>query len=151
MGYRGEAYFCAVGSKEGVFSDKEYINCQLHVLLKLDELHGYLDNALHCLHGIFSPHVTLHFQHRMTPNDFSGLHILRRDLAPGDSSCTYYCSKVCCRWIDHLLVQVSCPYCPCNLSLAEQLHVVLNGLEKSKLTHLPWIADVQSAWMHLKQ
>ena len=90
MGYCGEAYFCAVGSKEGVFSDKEYINCQLHVLLKLDELHGYLDNALHCLLGIFPHHVTLHLQHQMTPNDFGGLHILRRDLAPWDASCAHY-------------------------------------------------------------
>jgi hypothetical protein len=64
---------------------------------------------------------------------------------------TYNCSVIRCRGIDQFFVQVSSSYCTCYLSLAEKLHVVLNCLDKSKLTHLLWVADVHTARVHFKQ
>ena len=60
MGYCGETYVCAVGSEEDVLVDKEDINCQLHVLAKLDELCRYLDDALRHSLGIFPYRVPFH-------------------------------------------------------------------------------------------
>jgi hypothetical protein len=37
---RGEAYLCALGGKKYVLVDKEAINCQLNILLELNELLG---------------------------------------------------------------------------------------------------------------
>jgi hypothetical protein len=38
-----------------------------------------------------------------------------------------------------------------NLLLAEKFHVVLNHLVEYKLTHLLWVADVQTTWVHFKE
>ncbi len=47
MSDRGEAYLSAVSCEEDVFVDKETINGQFNILLKLDELSRNLDNILH--------------------------------------------------------------------------------------------------------
>ncbi len=44
--HRGEAYLCAVGGEIYVLVDKEVIDCQLNILLELDELLRNLDDAL---------------------------------------------------------------------------------------------------------
>ena len=46
MRNRGEAYLCAVSGEKYVLVDKEANNCQLNILLELDELLGNLDDAL---------------------------------------------------------------------------------------------------------
>jgi hypothetical protein len=61
MSYRSEAYLCAVGAEESVLVDEEDSNRQLNVLLKLDDLCGYLDSALHHFLGIFPHCVPFHF------------------------------------------------------------------------------------------
>jgi hypothetical protein len=58
-----ETYFCTVGGEEDVFVDEQDIDCQLHVLVKLDELGWYLDDALRHLLSILPYRVPLHFQH----------------------------------------------------------------------------------------
>ncbi len=61
MCHRGEAYLCAVGGEKHVLVDKEAINCQLNILLELDELLGNLDDALRHALAISSHHVPFHF------------------------------------------------------------------------------------------
>ena len=56
----GEAYLSANGGDEDVFIDKETINCQLYILLELDELLGNLDNTLRHALAIPSHHVPFH-------------------------------------------------------------------------------------------
>ena len=63
MGYCDEIYFCAVGSEEDVLVDEKDIDCQFHVLVKLDELGWYLDDALRHLLSILPYRVHFHFQH----------------------------------------------------------------------------------------
>ncbi len=61
MGDCGEAYFGAERGEEDVFVDEEHINCQLHILVKLDQLGGHLNNAL-CHPGcILSYRISFHF------------------------------------------------------------------------------------------
>ncbi len=57
----GEAYLCAVGGEKYVLVDKEAIDCQLNILLELNELLGNLDDALHHMLAISSHHVPFHF------------------------------------------------------------------------------------------
>jgi hypothetical protein len=59
--------------------------------------------------------------------------------------------KISSRGIDHLFKQISCSHCPVYLSLAEQLHAILNCPDKSKLTHILRVANMQPAWVHFKQ
>ena len=59
----GESNFCAESGEEGVLIDEKHINCQLHILVKLDELGWDLDNALRHSLGIFLYRVSLHLQH----------------------------------------------------------------------------------------
>ena len=46
MCHCGEAYLCALGGEKYVPVDKEAIDCQLNILLELDELLGNFDDAL---------------------------------------------------------------------------------------------------------
>ena len=64
MIYRSEAYLCAVGGEESVLVDKEDINLQLHILLKLDEFRGYLDDDLRHVLGIFPHLVPFNFNNK---------------------------------------------------------------------------------------
>ncbi len=61
MRNRGEVYLCAVGGEKHVLVDKEAINCQLNILLQLDELLGNLDDALRHMLAISSHHISFHF------------------------------------------------------------------------------------------
>jgi hypothetical protein len=98
------------------------------------------------------PHsVPFHLENRLAPNYLCGLDILDGHMRPQDPPYTHNCSLIRCRGIHQLLVQVSSSYRTCYLLLAEQLHVILNCLEKSKLTHLLWVAHVQTARVHFKQ
>jgi hypothetical protein len=78
-----EAYLCAVGHEEDVFVNKKNINCQFLISMKLNELCGNLDNALHHLLAV-PPHcVTLHLEDRVSPNYFGGLYILKCNIPTG--------------------------------------------------------------------
>ena len=46
MSDRGEADFSAESGEEDMLVDKKYIDCQLHILVKLDELCRHLDASL---------------------------------------------------------------------------------------------------------
>ena len=61
MRNHGEAYLCAVGGEKYVLVDKEAIDCQLNILLELDELLGNLDDALCHALAISSHRVPFHF------------------------------------------------------------------------------------------
>jgi hypothetical protein len=63
VGDCGEKYFFTVGGEEDVFVDEEDINCQLHILVKFDELGWYLGDALHHLLSILPYRLPIHFQH----------------------------------------------------------------------------------------
>jgi len=65
MSYCSEAYLHAVGGEESVPVDEEDVNHQFNVLLKLDELPGYLDDAPRHSLGIFHT-LSLSFS---TPNN----------------------------------------------------------------------------------
>ncbi len=54
MRNRGEAYLCAV-------SGEKYVNCQLNILLELDELLGNLDDTLRYALASSSHLVPFHF------------------------------------------------------------------------------------------
>jgi hypothetical protein len=55
MSDRGKAYLSALGHEEVVFVDTKNTDCQIHILMELDELCENLDNALHYLLAI-PPH-----------------------------------------------------------------------------------------------
>ncbi len=61
MRNRGEAYLCVVGGEKYVLVDKEAIDCQLNILLELDELLRNLDDALRHALAISSHRVLFHF------------------------------------------------------------------------------------------
>ena len=59
----GEADFSAESGEEDMLVDKKNINCQLHILVKLDELCRNLGNALRHSLRILPYCVSLHLQH----------------------------------------------------------------------------------------
>ena len=63
MSDRGKADFSAESGEEDMLVDKKHINCQLHILVKLDELCRQLDNALRHSLSILTYCVPLHLQH----------------------------------------------------------------------------------------
>ena len=63
MSDRGEADFSSESGEEDMLVDKKHIDCQLHILMKLDELCRHLDNTLRHLLGILPYCVPLHLQH----------------------------------------------------------------------------------------
>ncbi len=139
----GEAHLGAVGCQENVLPVQHLVGAY--------ELSRDLGNTLrHAL--AFPPHsVPFHLENRLAPNYLCGLDILDGHIRPRDPPYTFNCSVIHCRGMNQFLVQVSSLYHTCYLLLDEQLHVVLNCLEKSKLTHLHWVADVQTARVHFKQ
>ena len=94
MSDRNEAYPSAIGGEEDVFIDKETINCQLNILLELDELFGNLDNTLR--HAIAIPpcSVPFHLKSRSAPNYKCGLDVLGSYIRPWDPPYTYIHSEV---------------------------------------------------------
>jgi hypothetical protein len=52
---------------------------------------------------------------------------------------------------NHLLKQSLCSSSAGNLPLAKKFHVVFDRLDKSKLTHLLGVANVQTTWMHFEK
>ena len=62
VGDRGKAYFGAECGEENVLVDKEAINCQFNILMKLDKLHGNLDNTLRHTLAILPSHISFHLE-----------------------------------------------------------------------------------------
>jgi len=104
-------------------------------------LHKSLAILLHC--------ITFHFENRASPNHFGGLPILECDITTRDITFTDDCPEIRCGKDNHLLEQNPCLSSTGNLSLAKKIHV-FDHLDKSKLTHLLGVANVQTAWMHFK-
>jgi hypothetical protein len=145
-----KAYLCAVGCEEDVFVDKKHVNCQCHISMELDELCGNLDNALHYLLAISLHRVTLHLEDGESPNHFGSHYILKCNITTQDTTCTDDCPEILSGRENHLLEQIPCSISTGNLPLAEKFHVVLDRLDESKLTHLLWVADVQTTWVHVE-
>jgi hypothetical protein len=119
--------------------------------MELDELCENLDNALHYLLAI-SPHrVTHHLEDGASPNHFGGLNILESSITTQDTACTGICSEIRSGRENHLFDQILCSSSTGNLPLAKNSHVVLDRLDESKLTHLLWIADVQTERVHFEE
>jgi hypothetical protein len=120
--------------------------------MELDELCGNLYNALYYLLADPPHHVTLHLEDRASPNHFGSLYILKFNITTRDTTCTDDCPEIRSGRENHLLKQISCSISTGNLPLAEKFHVVvLDHLDESKLTHLLWVADVQTTWVHFKE
>ncbi len=119
--------------------------------MDLHKLCENLDNALHYLLAVPPPHVTLHLEDRASPNLFGGLYILECNNTTRDTTCTDICPEIPSGRENHLLEQIPCSISTSNLLLAEKYHVVLDCLDESKLTHLLWVADVQTTWVHIKE
>ncbi len=119
--------------------------------MELDEVCGNLDNALHYPLAV-PPHcVTLHLENGASPNHFVGLYILECNITCWDTTCTDNCPEIRSGRKNHLFKQILCLSSTGNLPLAKKYHVVFDCLDKSKLTHFLWIANVQTTWMHLKE
>ncbi len=103
--------------------------------MKLDELCGNLDNALHYLLAIPPHRVILYLEDRAFPNLFGSLHILKCNITTRDTTCTDKCPEICSGREDHLFKQVLCSSTTSNLPLAKKSHVVLDHLDESKLTY----------------
>jgi hypothetical protein len=151
MSDRREAHLCAVGHDENVFIYKKNINCQFHILMKLDELCGNLNNALHYLLAVPPHRVTLHLEHGASPNHFGGLYILECNITTRDTTCTDDCPEIRSGRENHLFEQIPCSIITGNLPLGEKAHVVLDHLDESKLTHLLRVADVQTTRVHFEE
>jgi hypothetical protein len=74
--------------------------------------------------------------------------ILRTERPP---PCTDDCLEIHSGRENHLFKQILCSNSTSNLPLAKKFHFVLDRLDESKLTHLLWIADVQTTRVHLKE
>ena len=96
-------------------------------------------------------HVTLHLKDGASPNHFGGLHILECNITTWDTTCTDNCLEIRSGRENHLFKQILCSSSTGNLPLAKEFHVVFDHLDKSKLTHLLWVANVQTTRMHLKE
>jgi hypothetical protein len=119
--------------------------------MELDELCGNLDNALHYPFPV-PPHcVTFHLENGVSPNHLGGLYILECIITLRDTTCTDDCPEVRSGREIHLFEQILCLSSTGNLPLAKKFHIVFDHLDKSKLTHLFWIANVQTTWMYLKE
>jgi hypothetical protein len=119
--------------------------------MELDELFGNLDNALHYTFAIPPHPVTLHLEDGAFPNHFSSLYILESNITTQDTTCTDNCPVICSGRENHLFGQILCSSSTGNLPLAKRFHVVIDRLDESKLTHLFWIANVQTTQMHLEE
>jgi hypothetical protein len=151
MSDHGEAVLHAIGCEEDVFVDKKNVNRQVNISMELDELCGNLDNALHYPLAV-PPHcVTFHLEDRASPNHFGGLYILKCNITTRDTTCTDNCPEICSGRENHPVKQILCSSSSGNLPLAKKFHVVFDCLDESKLTHLLWIANVQTTRMHLKE
>ncbi len=130
---------------------QENVNCQLDISIELDELRGNLDNALHYPLAVPPHHVTLHLENKASPNHLGGLYILECNITTRDTICTEYCPEIRSGRANHLFKQILCSSSTSNLPLAKKFHVVFDHLDESKLTHLLWITNVQTPWLHLKE
>jgi hypothetical protein len=151
MGDCRKAEVCAVGCKEDAFVEKENVNCQFYILMELNELCRNFDNALHYPIAI-PPHcVTFHLEDGASPIPFCGLYILECTITTWDTTCADNCPGICRGRENHLFKQILCLSSTGNLLLAKKFHFVFDSLDKSKLTHLLWVANVQTTRMHLKE
>jgi hypothetical protein len=116
--------------------------------MELDDLCGNLDNTLHYPLAIHPHHDTHHLEDRVSPNCFGGLYILECNITTRDTTCADNCPEICSGREHHLFKQILCSSNIGNLPLAKKFHVVLDRLDESKLTHLLWIADVQTTQVH---
>jgi hypothetical protein len=133
-----------------VFVDIINVNCQFNFSMELDELCGNLDNALHYPLAV-PPHcVTFHLEDGASPNYFGGLYILECNITTRDTTCSNNCPKICSGRENHLFKLILCSSSARSLPLAKKFHVFIDRLDESKLTHLLWIANVQTTWMHLE-
>jgi hypothetical protein len=119
--------------------------------MEFDELCGNLDNALHYPLAAPPHHVTLHHENGVSPNHFGGLYILKCNITTWDTTCTDNCPEIRSGRENHLFKQIFCSSSTGNLPLAKMFHVVFDRLDESKLTHLLWIANIQTTQMHLKE
>jgi hypothetical protein len=119
--------------------------------MEVDELCGNLDNALYYLLAIPPHRNTLHLEEGVSPNLCGSLYILKCNITTRDTTCTDDCPEIRSGRENHLLKQIPCSSSTGNLPLAEKFHVVLNHLDESKLTHLLWLADVQTTRVHFKE
>jgi hypothetical protein len=151
MGDCRKGNLCAVGCEEDLFSDKKYVNLQSYTSIELNELCGNFDDALYYPLAV-PPHcVTIHLENRASPNHFGGHYILECNITTLDSTCTNNCPEICSEKEDHLFGKILCSSSTGNLPLAKEFHVVFDCLDKSKLTHLLCVANVQTTTMHLKE
>jgi hypothetical protein len=116
--------------------------------MELDELCGKLDNALHYFLAVPPHRVTLHLENRASPNHFGSLYILECNITTRDTACTDDYPEIRSGRENHLLKQIPCLISTRNLPLAVKFYVVLDNLDESKLTHLLWVADVQTTQVH---
>ena len=119
--------------------------------MELNELYGNFDNALHYPLVIPPHYVTFRLEDGASPNLFGSLYILECNITIRDTTCTDNCPEICSRRENHLFKQTFCLSSTGNLSLAKRFHVFFDHLDKSKLIHLLWIANVQTTRMHLKE
>ncbi len=112
---------------------------------------GNLDNALHYLPVVLPHRVTLHHEDRASPNHFGGLHILECNITTQDTACTDDCPEIRSGRENHLLKKVLCSSSTGNLLLAKKFNVALDHLDEFTLTHLLWIADVQTTRVHFEE
>jgi hypothetical protein len=119
--------------------------------MELDEHCENFDNALHYPLAVPPCHVTLHLEDGASPNHFGSLYILECNITTQDTTCTDDCPEIHNGRENHLFEQILCSSSAGNLPLAKKSHVVLNRLDKSRLTHLLLIADVQTTQVHLEE
>jgi hypothetical protein len=118
--------------------------------LELDELLGNLDNALRHMLAILSDCIPFHLEDRLAPDYICGFDIINYHVCFWNSTSTNNSTEIRGQGGNQFFIKIPLLVCPNVLALAEQLHIVMHSLDKSKLTHLLGVAHMQTAGMHLK-
>jgi hypothetical protein len=151
MSDHGEADLCAISREEDVFVDKKTSIANLTSQWSLMSLVETL--IMLCTTFLFFLLTVLPFILRMEhPQITLGAFASSSGTSlPRTPPALTIALKSAVEEQINLFEQILCLSSTGDLPLAKKFHVVLDRLDESKLTHFLWIADVQTARVHLEE